>query len=164
MGHHGSGQHTEGTAVRWEDCSALFAWNGCWRELRVPGCSLDDWQRLLDHLRETQQALHFSDQGRELPLPEAAAELLACRGESSWAMLRIELEGLALHCHIRAADELALTLDPREVQGPREADALFEFMRGLGRGLGKPVQLTPADAPQVLLEYDPAADELCLGE
>jgi len=54
---------------------------------------------------------------------------------------------MQLNCHFFQNDDIELDLDPREVTGQAQLDALLEFMRDIGRTTSASVVLTPKMCP-----------------
>jgi hypothetical protein len=146
--------------MKWEEVRSAFDWDGSWRDLYVLGTTRDDWQRLLDFLRSSGYALRFRHGGDELPLPDNLSGYFS--GESEWTtLLSVEVGGVTLNAHFFTPEEVEFDIDPREVQTSERAEVVFDFMRRVGRALGKPIRLTPENMSElVLFEYDPAADVL----
>ena len=145
--------------MEWERVESAFDWDGSWRDLYVLDASLDAWQRLLDFLKSGPYGLTFRRETVE-PLPARASSAFGGPDDVR-PLLHVDLGSVTLNCHFFAEDEVEFDLDPREVQSGAEAESVFEFMRGVGRALGKPVRLTPESMSDLtLIEYDPASDEL----
>ena len=145
--------------MEWEKVQSAFEWDGSWRDIYVLDASLDDWQRLLDFLRTSRYNLTFSRVSVE-PLPAHAAEAFGGPDDVR-PLLQIDVDGVVVNSHFFAEDEIEFDLDPREVEVSADAEAVFEFMGGVGRALGKPVILTPENMSELaLVAYDPATDEL----
>lgn len=143
----------------WAEIKTAFDWDGSWRDLYVFDTDARDWRRLLEYVKERGYSLRF-EQGVVQPLPSDPSGLFVGESESM-SLLMIDIGGVALCAHFFAREEIELDLDPREVQSMTKAEALFDFMRGLGQALGKAVRLTPENqSDYVLFVYDPAADEL----
>lgn len=123
----------------WERVKRDFEWDGAWRDIYVLETSKDDWQRVLDVLRQWTPIPVFKQNGTIAPFPEQAADALA---DPDGGLLSIDVAGMLFNCHFFGADEIEFDLDPREVTGPERAEAVGRFMGVLGDATGKPVILT----------------------
>ncbi|OZC01612.1 hypothetical protein [Rubricoccus marinus] len=145
--------------MEWEKVQLAFEWDGSWRDIYVLDSSLDDWQRLLDFLRTSRYNLTFKRASVE-PIPVHAAEAFGGPDDVR-PLLQIDVDGIVVNSHFFAKEEIEFDLDPREVEVSADAEAVFEFMAGIGRALSKPVILTPENMSELaLIAYDPATDEL----
>jgi len=64
--------------------------------------------------------------------------------------LSIWIGDVCANCHFFVSDEIELDLDPREVLGPNEHDALLAFVEGAANAVGLNGVITPEgteDAP-----------------
>jgi hypothetical protein len=60
-----------------------------------------------------------------------------------------------------AVEEIEVDFSPEELQGQEQLDAVCAFLRAVGRRLGKPMVLTPENAPdRPLIGYDVTADRV----
>ncbi|RYE96953.1 MAG: hypothetical protein EOO77_39995, partial [Oxalobacteraceae bacterium] len=58
-------------------------------------------------------------------------------------------------------EEVEFDLDPRDVEGPAEAEQLVQFLTMLGGATSKEVRLTPENEPDVIIaHYMPALQRL----
>lgn len=147
--------------MEWEEIKTAFNWDGSWRDLYVFETTPDDWQRLVDFVRKSVHP-HTFQRGPEVCALPAHVNVLF--EKDAGALLSIHLGGITLNAHFFCVEQIELDLDPREVQSEERAKALFEFMRGVGQALNKPVRLTPENlSDYVLFEYDPVTDNLRRG-
>ena len=150
----------EPPAMDWEQAKSAFVRDGSLRDLYVLDTTVEDWRSLFDFVRGSTYGLRFRHGDDWRPVPADPDGFFA--GQSEWTtLLSIDVSGFAVNAHFFETDQIELDIEPSEVQTPERAEALFEFMRDLARALGKPVRLTPENCRDyVLIEYDPASDEL----
>lgn len=121
----------------WERTREDFAPDGALRDVYVRGTSMEDWNRL------------FALAGVS---PEPGAE----RRNVHFDAGRVRLLG-----DLCTPDEIELSFDPAEVDGPDALADLLGFVAQLGRALGKIVEITPRNLPQFpFLRFDPADDAM----
>ena len=76
-------------------------------------------------------------------------------------MLSVQTAGIVLNCHFFNVTELEFDLDPREVNGPEEFNALITFMHLLADVCGKPAVLTEENWPAApILRTRPSSAEV----
>lgn len=94
-------------------------------------------------------------------LPEQAEALLD-RPDDESALLRVwPVPGILANVFLHTPEQIDFDVDLRELQGQDRLDVLCEFFNTLGRGLGKPVVMTPEGFDQSpLLAYDVDADRV----
>lgn len=149
--------------MEWEEIKTAFDLDGSLRDLYVFETNMVDWQRLVDFVREGAHHYTFRRDGEVCPLPNRVNAILSRTREASFT-LSIHLEEIWINAHFFCVEQIELDLDPREVHSEERAKALFEFMRGVGQALNKPVRLTPENLSEyVLFEYDPVTDNLRRG-
>ena len=141
------------------DPLAPFGVDGSLRDIYVLDTTVADWQRLLDVLNAGPRRLEYGNGDGPAPPPTDAAAVFGEAGRNTMHLLSVDLGGVRANCHFFWTGEIEFDLDPREVRTPDDAAAVFAFMRALGRGLRKPVRLTPENAEElVLAEYLPDRD------
>lgn len=139
--------------------SADFEFEGSWRDIYVFGATISDWRSVIDALRRWNPAPEFSIFGEASKLPERVEDIF--HGEWHGAFLSFEVGKVRLNCHFHDEDPIEFHLDPREVAGPDEVDALVGFMEMLGRMTGKIVALTMENCPEAMIfRYSPESDKV----
>lgn len=115
---------------------AWFEWDGSLMDVWVAPTTLADWQAAYEWL-----FLNFDtsyETGGRMSLPPADVE--HCFSDPS-SMLRVKVGHFTANAHFFDDSEIELDLDPREID-EAGLDTLKEFMEGLSRALGKPVNLS----------------------
>jgi hypothetical protein len=134
--------------LAWDDLKAEFAWEGSWRDICVIDTSVADWKAALEMIRAAGFRLRFTVDGDESTLPDDVLEIFRQPRETSF-MLAVFVGGIQLNCHFFAESEIELDLDPREVVGQAELDAVITFMRKLAGSTQKCALMTPENAHEV---------------
>jgi hypothetical protein len=139
----------------WPEMKAAFAWNGSWNDIYVLDTDARDWDRLLGAIKSSDYSPTYSVEGAPSALPENFDE-----AATGGAHLVLTLtSGFTIDCHFFTDDEIEFSVDPREVRGPHEFEALLSFIAHVGRTVGKKVRLTPGnDSHLPFVEFDPAPD------
>jgi hypothetical protein len=131
----------------WKAVRDVFAFDGSWRDVYVLGTDLAAWQRMLDALRAAGYDLAYFRDHQPAELPADAAQALPPPGEGG-RMLSVRFGGILANCHFFTAEAIRFDVDPREVTGPDQLNALCGFMRCLAAAVGKDVVLTDEGRPQ----------------
>lgn len=144
----------------WKRVAGDFEPDGSLRDIYVRETGRDDWQKVLDALREQWPSLSFTLDGEPAVLPRRVESIFDAQREKAAALCLI-VGGAKLICHFFVEDEIEFDLDPREIAGPAQREALVGFMALLGRATGKPVVLTLENAPEaVIFRYGVESDEV----
>lgn len=159
----GAGQHVPVPGVLWDEVKDWFdpEVNGVLPDVWVEDTSIADWQSVLDLVRSAGWRHEYAVGGRSAQLPVRALDILD-RPDDETVELRVwPAEGMLAIFRMYAVEQVDLDVDLRELQGQDRLDLLCEFLRALGRTLGKPVVLTAEGCPaNPLLGFVPAADRV----
>jgi hypothetical protein len=97
----------------------------------------------------------FFVDGRPTDAPISVEEVFRLRALAS-PMLRVRVGDMLLVFHFFSECEIECDLDPREVNGQADLDALLGFVREIGDLTGKKAIVTPENGSDVpFIEYDP---------
>ena len=137
--------------MAWKDVASEFVWDGAWRDIYVVGTTIADWQRVLDLLSDrTPDALAFYVDGEKLSSAPSAEVIFARRQETS-TLLQVTAGDVHLNCHFFCEEEIEFDLDPRELRGEEDLQAVLTFMRSITEGAGKPAILTHENSQEAVI-------------
>ena len=125
--------------MNYEDVQNEFEFDGAWLDIYVLDVTLDDWQTMLDFLRESAYRTVYTFGGEETELPKCLEEF---EGELQHEMT-VDLGDVVLKCHFFSHDEIEFDFDPGEVNNQLTLVRLFDFVRSLATLLQKQVVITP---------------------
>lgn len=153
------------TDLLWDDVKWFFDPDlmGALPDVRVPNASMEDWQTVLDLVAEKGWKCQYSEGETVLPVPRAET-VLSHPADAECPELRVwpTADVLAIF-RFHADDEVDFDVDLRELQGQDRLDVLCDFLREIGRRLGKPVLMDPeADHGYPVLGFDVEADRVVL--
>ena len=134
----------------WQLVAPDFAWDGSWRDIYILDTTTADWQVVWDVLRHWEPPAVFVVEGTIEPMPERVDTAFAMRNERT-PLLAFQVGQIGLNCHFFGTDEIEFDLDPREVKGPADAEALAAFMRRLSNATGKTVVLTAENSKEMVI-------------
>jgi hypothetical protein len=96
--------------------------------------------------------------GTPASLPDDVGEIFAAARKEG-ALLRVNVLDVVANCHFFEAETVEFDIDPSEVSGPAQLEAIETFMRLLGHATNKPVVLAPENMPEAaILRYSPPAE------
>lgn len=150
----------------WDDVKAFFdpELMGALPDVCVPDTSVADWQALTDLVVAGGWQYRYSEGGTVLPVPRAEA-VLSRPADAECPELRVWLtaEVLAIF-RFSSAEEIDFDVDLRELQGQERLDVFCDFVRAIGRRLGKPVLMDGegGDGAHPVLGFDVGADRVVL--
>src|SRR5262245_30449355 len=112
--------------IAWKTVRDEFAFDGSLRDIYVFGTSIADWQRMLDAFRSTGYTLTYFRADQPTGLPANAADAFPPPEECD-RRLSVRFAGVLANCHFFTVEEIEFDIDPREVKGQQELNALFGF-------------------------------------
>lgn len=131
----------------WENVAREFTFDGTWRDIYVLNTDISAWQQVLDELRAGPYELKYFRDGVLSELPHVMHKTLSDWGTCD-GLLSAFFAGIQANCHFFTTDEIEFDIDPREVRGQEQLDAIFEFMQMLSRVTGKAAILTEENGPE----------------
>ncbi|HZZ42046.1 MAG TPA: hypothetical protein VFE58_03850 [Tepidisphaeraceae bacterium] len=136
--------------IAWGTVAEYFIFDGSWLDIYVFNTNIDDWQRVLDQLRHAQYDLVYHRNGNPCELPQNATDAFPAP-EMHDRLLCVQFAEIVANCHFFAPDEIEFDIDPGQVQGQRQLDALLAFMKLLSDATSKESVLTPENFPTNVL-------------
>ncbi len=135
----------------WDDYKEAFSYGGM-LVIYVAGVTYADWQTLVSFLGKTEAVLQLYRDGKAVALP---GDLTAVVGKKRHAWrLSIALDGIDVECPLGETAQMALVLDPRQIDSEERARILFRLMSTTGRRLRREVVLLrDDDLEQPLFAY-----------
>ncbi|MGW2572404.1 hypothetical protein [Streptomyces sp. NPDC001537] len=149
----------------WDDVKCFFDPDlvGSLPDVRVPGASVADWQAVLDLVVERGWQFEYSEGETVLSVPRAEV-VLSRPADAECPNLRVwpRADVLAIF-RFYADDEVDFDVDVRELQDQERLDVFCQFVREIGRRLGKPVLMDPEGGyGRPMLGFDVEADRVVL--
>ncbi|MEV6180522.1 hypothetical protein [Streptomyces sp. NPDC052015] len=148
----------------WDDVKWFFdpVEMGTLPDVFVPDTSVEDWQAVLDLVREQGWAFEYSEGGAVLPLPRAEVVLSRPADAEQPHLEVLPAAGVVAIFRFYAAEEIDFDVDIRELQGQERLDVLCEFLTAIGRRLGKRVLMDyeGGDGTRPVLGFDVAVDRV----
>ena len=151
--------------LAWENVQCEFAFDGSWRDIYVLNVGLAAWNRMLNGLKAAKYDLIYYQDGQPEELPARPEDAFSLTGEIN-RLLRVHFCGVVANCHFFTPDEIEFDIDPREVLGQKQLDALFGFMQCLAQSVGQDAVLCPENMPEIVIfriRAGAASVEYCSG-
>ena len=122
---------------------------------------VEDWQRVGDIVRARGWPETFSADGDVVSTPESVAPIFELADHQTILWRFSPDPNVGVHCHFFAVDEIELDVDPKEIVGQEEFDAVCEVIRVIGQALGRSVDVTEDSGhSEVFMRYDASTDSL----
>lgn len=144
----------------WSVIAQDFQYDGSLRDIYILDTSIDDWAHVWAALVADSESLSFEADGVAMKPPADVRNVFAL-GETRSVNASYRLGKQQLNCHFFTETEVEFDLDPRDVDGPVEAERLAHFLLALGRATSKAIRLTPENGPEAIIaRYDPSSDSV----
>ncbi|MDQ0249201.1 hypothetical protein J2W22_001248 [Sphingomonas kyeonggiensis] len=144
----------------WSQIASDFEADGSLRDIYILDTSLEDWASVWAILTAASGSLLFNVDGESCSPPVDVGEAFALRLNHSVAA-SYTLGRQRLNCHFFTEEEVEFDFDPRQVDGPQEAEHLEQFLSELGRATLKEVRLTLENAPDAIIaRYEPSRGQV----
>src|SRR5215471_7307170 len=118
------------SSLAWKAVQSKFLFDGSWRDIYVLGTDVAGWQRMLDGLRSADYDPRYFRDNNPTELPARAEDAFPNEREYC-PLLSVQFCGILANCHFFSFEEIEFDVDPWEVSGQAQLDALLEFMRCL---------------------------------
>jgi hypothetical protein len=143
--------------VNWDQVAPDFEYDGSLRDIYVLETTASDWQAVLDAIWPSLYFRSFKIDDADSGRP-TMAELF---NPGTTRRMCLDVGGIVVICHFFGEDEIEFDLDPREVTGQVQLDALADFMILVGRATRSPVILVPENMREApILRYAPATGQV----
>ncbi|MES2934214.1 MAG: hypothetical protein V4805_12095 [Pseudomonadota bacterium] len=133
------------------DVPHLWSQDGSLRDVYFVNTTLAHWERFLAFVRNSTNQYSFDGEEADLPPIE---EIFANR--EGRHILTVATSGVAIACHFFIPEEIELDIDPREIHGEDQHEAVLEFLASLSLAIGRPALLTPENGLDLpFLSFEP---------
>jgi hypothetical protein len=137
--------------LAWDAVREEFAFDdGSWRDIYVLGTDMATWQRMLDGLRAAGYDMAYFRDLQPTELPAEAKQAFPPPDECN-RLLSVRFAGVLANCHFFTPEEIEFDIDPREVKGQEQLDALLGFMHCLAEAAAKEAILTAENCPEIVI-------------
>ncbi len=144
----------------WSQIAPALKIEGSLCDIYISDTSLKDWESVWSALLADSNNLSFYVDGALTMPPLDVAEAFRL-GRHHAVCGSYAVGKQRFNCHFFIEEEVEFDLDPRDVDGPSEADRLAQFITMLGCATSKEVRLTPENGPDaVIARFEPATEQV----
>jgi hypothetical protein len=149
--------------LNWLEVCDDWKVDGGLRDVHVFSASEADWQRLLDVVSRQGWASSYSEDGEPVPMPAEVGRIFEHMKTRSVLWEIRPTSEIKINCFFFSPDEIDFDIDPREIVGQSQLDAVCEFVRVVGKALDKPVAVTwegESAREAAFMRYEPETDAI----
>jgi len=117
---------------------SLWEPDGSLRDVYLAGVDAEGWSKFIRYA--STHPLTYKADGEDADFP-GVAEVFRLRDKSH--CLSIWVGDAAANCHFVLEDEIELDLDPREILGPIQHNAILSFIEGAALAVGATAAISP---------------------
>lgn len=123
------------------DVPNLWNRDGSLRDIYFTDTGLEHWEKFLLSIQEFQYQYSFDGNAQEILSIEAIFS-----NREGHHILSIYIGGVTVNCHFFVVEEIELDIDPREVKGQLEHEAILKFIETLAMAIDRPASLAPENS------------------
>jgi hypothetical protein len=144
--------------VQWDDVRDWFdpEWNGSAPDVVIRDTILDDWSLVVSLAAARAWQPEFHDEDQALPVPADLGVTFRPDREYRPMILMWPRPDVVINFWMFAQQSIDFDFDLHDVQDQAGLDWLCEFVRIIGRQLGKDVEIMPEASEDPFLIYDAA--------
>ena len=129
----------------------LWLKDGSYRDVYLHGTSLTEWRVFTGLVQEFPHS--YRRDGVEYPLPDAS---IVFADQDHSHVLSIRLGNVIVSCHYFMQSEIELDVDPEDVVGPADHEAVLSFVERLAVATNKRARITDENAQDSMcVQFDP---------
>jgi hypothetical protein len=141
----------------WNDIKWMFEPDGALRDIYIQDVTLSDWEKLIDFLN-LNYALRFGeDEKKQIDKAYALNYLKDETGEMESKALKIDFQGIHIHCYFFLPNQIEFDIDPKEIKTIKDFEAIEMFMVSISKTLQCQVSLTgenSAEFPWMKIDFE----------
>ena len=142
----------------WENIKWIFEPDG-WllRDIYIQDVTLSDWEQLIDFLNLTYNLKFGEEELIQIDKEYVINYLTDNTGEIESKILRIDLDGIDVHCYFFLQDEIQFDIVPKDIKSFSDFGKLEEFMTAISKLLRKQITLTGENCPKfplIKIDYE----------
>ncbi|GET25995.1 hypothetical protein [Prolixibacter sp. NT017] len=130
----------------WNDIQWIFEADGSLRDIYVQDISLQEWEKLIDHLNDNFN-LTYSDNDK-IDKKYVLRYLQDTSGEMESKSLTINLGQIKVNCYFFISEQIEFDIDPKDVNSLNDFEKIEKFMTSISEALQEQVTLTAANNPE----------------
>lgn len=131
----------------WNDIKWIFEPDGSLRDIYIQDITLLDWEKLIDSLNLNYN-LKYGENSNQIDKEYSVRYLMDKTGEIESKALRIDLNGIHVHCYFFLPDQIEFDIDPKEINSLQDFESIEKFMISVSKALNNQVTLTGENSPE----------------
>jgi hypothetical protein len=117
-----------------------------------------DWQHVVDLIRSRWPS-SYSEDGERAPMPKSVGEIFRQHETAAVLWAITPSSGIVINCHFFTTEEIEFDLDPKEILGQPQLDAVADFVEAIAHATEKLAIVCYENSPETaFMWFDPAAD------
>lgn len=132
----------------WDDIKWIFKPDGTLRDIYVHDVTISDWELLIDFLNLNYTIRFGEDEAPQIDKEYVIQYLGDEMGNMDCKTLKIDFNGINIHCHFFLSNEIEFDVDPKEFNTIKDFETIERFMVSVGKILQRQVTLTAENSPE----------------
>lgn len=136
-------------AQNWDNIKWIFkSYQSGLRDIYIQETSLADWEQLIDFFNLSYNLNFGEESANQIDKDYVINYLNGNTAENENKRLRIELDGVNIHCYFFLKEEIEFDIDPNDIMLFSDFEKLEDFMTAISKVLKKQVTLTGENDPK----------------
>jgi len=135
-------------ARNWNDINWIFEPDGSLRDIYVQDVTLSDWEILIDFLNLNYDIKFGEDENKQIDKDYIVKYLKDEAGDIKNIVLKIDYNGINIHCYFFLQDQIEFDINPKEVKTIKDFESIERFMVSISKILKNQVTLTNENSPE----------------
>ncbi|HEV7347666.1 hypothetical protein [Telluribacter sp.] len=132
----------------WNDIKWIFEPDGSLRDIYVQDVTLSDWEKLIDFLILNYDIKFGEDEKKQIDKEYVIEYLRDETGEMESKSLKIDFNGVNIHCYFFLPNQIEFDIDPKEITAIKDFETIEKFMTSISQTLRNQVTLTGENSPE----------------
>lgn len=132
----------------WNDIKWIFEPDGVLRDIYIQDITLLHWEKLIDFLNFNYDLKFGENDSNQIDKEYVINYLNDETGEMESKTLRINLNGINIHCYFFLPDQIEFDIDPKEINTINDFESIEKFMISISKTLNNQVTLTGENSPE----------------
>ena len=141
----------------WNDIKWIFEPDGSLRDIYVQDVTLNDWEKLIDFLNSNYDIKFGEDKSNQIDKEYVIKYLKDETGEMESKALKIDYDGINIHCYFFLPDQIEFDIDPKEIKTIMDFESIEKFMVSVSKTLKNQITLTGENSqefPLFKIDFD----------
>lgn len=132
----------------WDDIKWIFEPDGSLRDIYVQDVTISHWEKLIDFLNLNYELKFGENEINQINKEYVLRYLNSGTGEMESKSLKIDLNGINVHCYFFLPEQIEFDIDPKDINTIKEFENIEMFMISISKTLNNQVTLTGENSPE----------------